>query len=97
MPNLIKVFRTLPKQLFRVNNGYDVKLRPWSPHRHAFDIHVRDSRVQAKALHPETYQAPNGASLRPNSPYQQLLVKKLFRGNDVIIYTIPKGAFFFGY
>ncbi|KAH8709597.1 hypothetical protein HC256_009511 [Beauveria bassiana] len=92
MPQLIRVFRALPKELFRVNNGVAVKLRPSSPQRHSFDIHVSGGLVQAKALYPETYKAPNGASLRPNSPYQQLLVKKLFKGDDVRIYSIPKEA-----
>ncbi|KAM0664869.1 hypothetical protein ACQRIT_000503 [Beauveria bassiana] len=91
MPQFIRVFRALPKELFRVNNGVAVKLRPSSPQRHSFDIHVSGGLVQAKALYPETYKAPNGASLRPNSPYQQLLVKKLFKGDDVRIYSIPKG------
>ncbi|TQV95269.1 hypothetical protein IF1G_06256 [Cordyceps javanica] len=89
---MISVFRKLAKQLFRVNDGYAVKLRPWSPQRFSFDVYVRNGLVQAKALAPDTYRAPNGASLRPNSPYQQLLVKKLFKGDDVMIYTIPKGT-----
>jgi hypothetical protein len=35
--------------------------------------------------------APNGASLRPNSPYQQSLVSWRFHGDDVIVYAIPEG------
>ncbi|OAR02491.1 hypothetical protein LLEC1_08018 [Akanthomyces lecanii] len=92
MSRLLGVFKVLPKELFRVNNGYAVKLRPWSPGRHAFDIHVCNGLVQAKALSKDTYRAPNGASLRPNSTYQQLLVKRIFRGPDVLIYAIPKGT-----
>ncbi|OAA35513.1 hypothetical protein NOR_07898 [Metarhizium rileyi] len=92
MSNLIGVFKTLPKELFRVNNGHAVKLRPWSPTRHSFDVHVDNSLVQAKALNPHTYRAPNGASLRPNTPYQQLLVKNLFKGHNVQVYAIPRGT-----
>ncbi|OAR02418.1 hypothetical protein LLEC1_07213 [Akanthomyces lecanii] len=100
MSNLIGVFKALPKELFRVNNGFAVKLRPWSPQRHSFDLHVNNGLVQAKAQDPHTYRdgidwesaAPNGASMRPNTPYQQLLVKKLFKGHDVQVYAVPKGT-----
>lgn len=36
--------------------------------------------------------APNGASLRPNSPYQQSLVSTRFRGPEVVVYGIAKGS-----
>ncbi|KAF5120365.1 hypothetical protein E5D57_013719 [Metarhizium anisopliae] len=36
--------------------------------------------------------APNGASMRPNSPYQQSLVSWRFRGSDMIVYSVPKGT-----
>lgn len=29
--------------------------------------------------------------MRPNSPYQKLLVEKLFKGHDVRVYAVPKG------
>lgn len=30
--------------------------------------------------------------MRPNSPYQQSLVSRRFRGDDVVIYAVPKGT-----
>ncbi|KAI1275389.1 hypothetical protein F5Y07DRAFT_175237 [Xylaria sp. FL0933] len=89
---LISVFRSFPKELFRVNNGRHIKLRVQQPGRHVFDIVTRNGRVEPKALDPETYMAPNGASMRPNSPYQQSLVLSRFRGPDVIVYAIAKGT-----
>ncbi|QPH03919.1 hypothetical protein C2857_000366 [Epichloe festucae Fl1] len=90
--NLIGVFKTFPKELFRVNNGHLVQLRQWMPKRHAYDVHVTQGMIQAKALHPCSYQAPNSASMRPNSPYQQHLVARLFKGQDVMVYAVPPGT-----
>lgn len=38
--------------------------------------------------------APNGSALRPNSPYQQALVRSRFRGGNVVIYCVPEGKSF---
>lgn len=54
-PNLIAVFRKMPKELFRVNNGRQVKLRTWTPKRHVYDIFAKNGRVEPKALDPSTY------------------------------------------
>ncbi|KAL7917209.1 hypothetical protein ACQKWADRAFT_307338 [Trichoderma austrokoningii] len=89
---LLGVFQTFPKELFRVNNGRAIQLRVWTPTRRSYDILTRDELVDPKALDPQTYSAPNGASLRPNSPYQQSLVSWRFRGSDTIIYAVPKGT-----
>ncbi|KAI0972089.1 hypothetical protein F4678DRAFT_68024 [Xylaria arbuscula] len=89
-PRLLGVFRIFPKELFRVNNGRYVNVRAQQPGRHIYDIVAQNGRVEPKALNPQTYVAPNGASLRPNSPYQQSLVSSRFRGSDVIIYGIAK-------
>ncbi|KAI0185347.1 hypothetical protein EV127DRAFT_397169 [Xylaria flabelliformis] len=91
-PGLIKVFRSFPKELFRVNNGRQVKLRVQQPGRHLYDILAKNGQVEPKALHPSTYIAPNGASMRPNSPYQQSLVLTRFRGTDVIVFAVAKGT-----
>lgn len=111
-PNLVKVFRTFPKELFRVNNGRLVKLRVQSPERHSYDIIAENNLVEPKALNLLSYigqylgqkelissktsrlnraLAPNGASMRPNSPYQQSLVSRRFRGHDMIVYSVAKG------
>ncbi|UNI13307.1 hypothetical protein JDV02_000064 [Purpureocillium takamizusanense] len=92
LSNLIGVFRKFPKELFRVNNGPFVKLRVWSPQRHTYDIFIEQGLVVPKALDPSSYVTPNGASMRPNSPYQQSLVSWRFRGDNTIVYAVPEGT-----
>ncbi|KAI0467839.1 hypothetical protein F4859DRAFT_517707 [Xylaria cf. heliscus] len=89
---LITVFKRFPKELFRVNNGRHVKVRVQQPGRHVYDILAQNDQVEPKALNPQVYVGPNGASMRPNSPYQQLLVSSRFRGPDVVVYAIAKGT-----
>ncbi|KAK0701837.1 hypothetical protein B0T26DRAFT_625976, partial [Lasiosphaeria miniovina] len=36
--------------------------------------------------------APNGASMRPNSPYQYILVSRLARRSNVVVYVVPAGT-----
>ncbi|KAF9876295.1 hypothetical protein CkaCkLH20_06238 [Colletotrichum karsti] len=90
--NLIAVFRKFPRELFRVNNGPLVKVRVWTPEREKYDIFAEKNLVHPKALNPSTYKAPNGASMRPNSPYQQFLVSRRYRGLDTIVYSVPAGT-----
>lgn len=53
---LIKVFRVVPKELFRVNNGRAVKLREWSRQgERRYDILTESGTAKAKALNPATY------------------------------------------
>ncbi|KAG6025844.1 hypothetical protein E4U19_002965 [Claviceps sp. Clav32 group G5] len=62
-------------------------------YRQTYDIVAKQNGlVEAKALDPQTYVAPNGASMRPNSVYQQSLVSWRFRGSDVIVYSVPQGT-----
>ncbi|KAL1889440.1 hypothetical protein Sste5346_008924 [Sporothrix stenoceras] len=92
-PNLIAVYRVLPLELFRINNGPIISLRDKANvqtrpgQRAIYDIASHDGNVFPKALDAETYRAPNGASMRPNSPYQQQLVRSIFHGNNRIVYA----------
>ncbi len=52
---LINIFRNFPKELFRVNNGRQVKLRVQQPGRHVYDILAKNGQVEPKALNPSTY------------------------------------------
>ncbi|MCJ1257297.1 hypothetical protein MMC24_005122 [Lignoscripta atroalba] len=94
---MIRSYKTVPKELFRINNGRLVRLRPWTAQRQRCDIFLTETgTVKPKALDPASYKrgnflAPNGASLRPNSPYQHHLVK-MFQGGDALIYAVPKGT-----
>lgn len=54
---LINVFKTVPKELFRVNNGRAVRLREWSLQRNrSYDILTDAGKVNAKVLDPNTYR-----------------------------------------
>ncbi|KAI1078583.1 hypothetical protein F5B20DRAFT_547651 [Whalleya microplaca] len=90
---LIATFRRFPKELFRVNDGRQIKLRVWSPQRReVYDIFAENGRVEPKALNHATYVAPNGASMRPNSPYQQALVSWRFKSQNMVVFGVPEGT-----
>ncbi|RDW70459.1 uncharacterized protein DSM5745_07970 [Aspergillus mulundensis] len=94
MSGSIRVFTTFPKEMFRVNNGTSIRLRgypgPLRPAR-SFDLLTIAGKVLPKALDPKTYAAPNGASMRPNTPRQQELVQN-FSGTSICIYVVPAGT-----
>ena len=52
----------------------------------------KERLVRPRVLRANLILAPNGASMRPNSPYQQSLVSWRFRGDDVIVYAVPEGT-----
>lgn len=56
MCNSITIFRAFPKEIFRVNNGPHVQLRPWAPQRQVYDIFTNDGMVYTKALNTQTYK-----------------------------------------
>ncbi|MCJ1226393.1 hypothetical protein MMC12_003044 [Toensbergia leucococca] len=88
-PVIIKCFKSLPKELFRVNSGRNIRLREWSVRRsNSFDLFTEAGMVKPKALDPSTYEAPNGASMRPISIFQRNLVRN-FKGKDVVVYSLP--------
>jgi hypothetical protein len=109
MMKFINSYRILPKELFRINNGPLVRLRPWDTVRkpRRFDIYLTDEGIALpKALDRASYKgkpnksclgfmfnysvAPNGASMRPNSPYQHYLMN-VFEGNNVLVYAVQEG------
>ncbi|KAI1954226.1 hypothetical protein LOZ57_000576 [Ophidiomyces ophidiicola] len=90
----IQAFATVPRELFRLNNGPAVRLRarpgPTRP-QGVFDLLTHNGMVLPKALSPETYQPPNEASLRPNTPRQRELVDDAW-GDAACVYAIPAGT-----
>ena len=58
MSKYIKAFTTIPKELFRLNNGATIRLRahsgPLKPQR-SFDLLTEAGTVKPKALSPDTY------------------------------------------
>ncbi|MCJ1340505.1 hypothetical protein MMC09_005801 [Bachmanniomyces sp. S44760] len=82
----------MPKELFRVNNGRLIKLREWTVNcEGSFDLRTEAGKVKPKALSPTSYSAPNGASMRPNSDFQQRLVSG-FKGAKVVVYAVAAGT-----
>jgi hypothetical protein len=59
MPRFIQSFTTIPRQLFRLNNGKIIRLRghpgPLRP-QGRFDLLTEAGKVQPKALNPQTYE-----------------------------------------
>jgi hypothetical protein len=55
MAGLINIFKIFPKELFRVNNGLNIKVRPQEPGRRIYDIIAQNGQVEPKALDPQTY------------------------------------------
>lgn len=53
----------------------------------------KERLLQPKTIHrADLILAPNGASMRPNSPYQQSLVSWRFQGDDMVVYAVPEGT-----
>ncbi|CAG9940482.1 unnamed protein product [Clonostachys rosea f. rosea IK726] len=98
----IKVFRQFPKELFRINNGWQVLLRPRTKRssgheittkpKDLFDLPDSKPRVEPKALDPETYSGPNGAAMFPNTTHLQYCILGFLRKRNPVIYKIQEGT-----
>ena len=56
MPKLINTFKTLPKELFRLNNGPSIRLRAWpTKPTGSYDLLTEAGKVKPKALNPNSY------------------------------------------
>ncbi|EEQ31305.1 hypothetical protein McanMca71_004580 [Microsporum canis] len=95
MSGFIRAFTVFPKEMFRLNNGRSIRLRwfpgPIKPEKRSFDILTTEGKVLPKALDPQNYISPNGASMRPNTPIMQNLART-FKGASVCIYSVPPGT-----
>ncbi|KAL8928977.1 MAG: hypothetical protein Q9208_001420 [Pyrenodesmia sp. 3 TL-2023] len=90
-PRLMATFNFCPKEMFRLTNTLPFRIRhlplrppPGTP----FDLITENGLVKPKALSPNTYEFPNGFSLRTNDKRQQQLVRN--RGKSVLIFRIPE-------
>ncbi|KZO96862.1 hypothetical protein CALVIDRAFT_101183 [Calocera viscosa TUFC12733] len=87
-------YTIIPFDLFRVQNGPDVRLRDYDIQqrlgRRAFDFKKHADGL----IHPaagERYSGPNGCSVRPMGK-NLLKLAHTFEGADALVYHIPKGA-----
>ncbi|KAI9808742.1 MAG: hypothetical protein M1825_003894, partial [Sarcosagium campestre] len=56
MAKFINTFRTLPKELFRVNYGPSIRLRAWSFRpKGSYDLVTEAGMVKPKALDQDSY------------------------------------------
>ncbi|KAL8909114.1 MAG: hypothetical protein Q9171_005180 [Xanthocarpia ochracea] len=94
MPKFINVFKTLPKELFRVNNGPSIRLRAFPKKKKptgAYDLLTEGGKVKPRGLDPNSYRFPNGASMRPNTAAQKRLVT-IFDRSNAVVYSVPAGT-----
>ncbi|KIX05840.1 uncharacterized protein Z518_03813 [Rhinocladiella mackenziei CBS 650.93] len=91
MSKYINRFTMIPKELFRLSNGSTLSLCGRTMKTTgSYDILTEGGKVKPKAItYPETYEGPNGASMRPNTPTQHQIVRN-FKVSGVIIYAVPK-------
>ncbi|OBZ70677.1 hypothetical protein A0H81_09464 [Grifola frondosa] len=90
---LLGRFDHVPVELFRINWSEKVVLRDYESQmkmkRTSYDLHIQEDGF----VHPkpgDTFEGPNGASVRPNGPFLQELIRG-FKGKNTVIYRIPEG------
>lgn len=93
-PKLLGRYDKIYRDLFRVNATSKVVLRDWHAQnklgRSSYDLKVHEDGL----VHPaasENFEGPNGASLRPNSPFLQEVIRG-FKGKGVSIYRLKEGT-----
>ncbi|KAF8316765.1 hypothetical protein DL93DRAFT_2134684 [Clavulina sp. PMI_390] len=89
-PPLLGRYTKTPYELFRINASKKVILRDFVDQqkkgRSSYDLHVQPDGL----VHPrpgDTFDGPNGASVRPNGAMMQEVVRN-FRGKNTTIYRI---------
>jgi hypothetical protein len=92
-PPLLGRYTTIPHELFRINASKKVILRNYEDQkklgRSSYDLVVQPDGL----VHPrpgDTFDGPNGASVRPNGAMMQEVVRN-FRGKNTTIYRILPG------
>ncbi|KAF4124435.1 hypothetical protein GMORB2_5101 [Geosmithia morbida] len=83
----IKTYQRFPRDLFRINSGWRINLRPLLPPP------ASPSSPSSSSSYDITPEAgPNGATLRPNTPYTQHYVNRGFRGPEPVVYAVGEGT-----
>ncbi|KAK7460966.1 hypothetical protein VKT23_008894 [Stygiomarasmius scandens] len=92
-PPLLGRYTTIPYELFRINASEKVILRDYEDQmkkgRASYDLVTQPDGL----VHPkpgDTFEGPNGASVRPNGATMQEVVRN-FRGRNTTIYRILPG------
>ncbi|KAK0236600.1 hypothetical protein EDD85DRAFT_834026 [Armillaria nabsnona] len=84
----------LPIELFRMNNSNRVTLRDYKEQiesgKTSYDLRTHEDGLVHPKLGP-MFEGPNGASVRPNGPFLQELVRS-FQGKETVIYRLPEGT-----
>lgn len=92
---LVAKYDVLERDLFRINNGVKVKLRPRAEQeakgRKAFDLVVDETGHIKPSPATGLFEGPNGMSMRPNSSALQELVRHV-TGKNLLVYRIKAGT-----
>ncbi|PBK93972.1 hypothetical protein ARMGADRAFT_928376, partial [Armillaria gallica] len=84
----------IPCELFRINNSRSVILRGYTKQielgRTSYDLRIQKDGLVHPRLGP-MFEGPNGASVRPNGPFLQELVR-VFEETNSVIYRLPEGT-----
>ena len=93
-PPLLGRYNHIYKDLFRVNATSKVILRDFEAQkklgRSSYDLVIKEDGL----VHPsnsDNFEGPNGASVRPNSPFMQEIIRG-FKGKGVSIYLLKEGT-----
>ena len=93
-PPLLGTYNFIYRDLFRVNATEKVILRDFESQkklgRSSYDLVLKDGLVHP-APPTGNFEGPNGASVRPNSPFMQEVVRG-FKGKSVVIYLLKEGT-----
>ncbi|KAI5849588.1 hypothetical protein DFP73DRAFT_541133 [Morchella snyderi] len=91
---LLGRYTTVPVDLFRVSATPKVVLRDFDTQnaigRTSYDLHLGSDGL----VHPKpgpNFEGPNGASMRPNGPTLQEVIRN-FRGRNTTVYRLPEGT-----
>lgn len=90
---LLGRYKIVPGELFRVGATAQTVLRDFDA-QHAsghtsYDLHLGPDGLVHPKLGPN-WEGPNGASMRPNGPMMQEIIRN-FNARDTTIYRLPQG------
>ena len=92
---LLGTYNYIYRDLFRVNSGEKVILRDFSSQkrldRSSYDLVLKEDGLVHPAENTGNFEGPNGASVRPNSPFMQEIIRG-YKGKGVTVYLLKEGT-----
>jgi hypothetical protein len=94
-PPLLGKYNVIYRDLFRVNATEKVILRDFESQkkldRSSYDLVLKEDGLVHPSPSTGNFEGPNGASVRPNSPFMQEVIRG-FKGKGVVIYLLKEGT-----